>query len=35
MVMTNPPLSITEEELDEGFAIIDEALKVTDQAVTA
>jgi taurine--2-oxoglutarate transaminase len=34
MVMTNPPLSITEEELDDGFAIIDEALKVTDQAVT-
>ena len=25
-VMTNPPLCITEEELDEGFAVIDEAL---------
>ncbi len=28
----NPPLSITEEELLEGFAIIDRALELTDQA---
>ncbi len=30
---TNPPLSITEEELREGFAIIDRALAITDRAV--
>ena len=32
-IMTNPPLCITEEQLQEGFAIIDEALDVADQAV--
>jgi taurine--2-oxoglutarate transaminase len=32
-IMTNPPLCITEEQLDEGFAIIDEALVVADGAV--
>ena len=31
---TNPPLSITEDELQEGFDIIDRALSITDQAVT-
>ncbi len=30
---TNPPLSITEDELREGFAIIDRALELTDLAV--
>jgi taurine---2-oxoglutarate transaminase len=30
---TNPPLSITETELAEGFAIIDRALTITDKAV--
>jgi taurine--2-oxoglutarate transaminase len=30
---TNPPLSITESELREGFAIIDRALAITDRAV--
>ena len=30
---TNPPLCITEEQLREGFAIIDAALEVTDAAV--
>jgi taurine---2-oxoglutarate transaminase len=30
---TNPPLSITEDELREGFAIIDRALTIADQAV--
>ena len=30
---TNPPLCITAEQLDEAFAIIDGALKVTDAAV--
>jgi taurine---2-oxoglutarate transaminase len=30
---TNPPLSITDAELREGFAIIDAALKVTDEAL--
>jgi taurine--2-oxoglutarate transaminase len=30
---TNPPLSITEQELREGFAIIDRGLAVTDKAV--
>ena len=28
-----PPLSITEDELREGFAIIDRALEITDAAV--
>jgi taurine--2-oxoglutarate transaminase len=32
---TNPPLTISEEELREGFAIIDKALDITDQAVRA
>jgi taurine--2-oxoglutarate transaminase len=31
--MTNPPLSITEAELREGFAIIDKALEIADRAV--
>ena len=31
---TNPPLSITEDELREGFAIIDRALAITDAAVS-
>jgi taurine--2-oxoglutarate transaminase len=30
---TNPPLSITEEQLREAFAIIDRALEMTDAAV--
>jgi taurine--2-oxoglutarate transaminase len=30
---TNPPLTITEDELSEGFAIIDRALAITDQSV--
>jgi taurine--2-oxoglutarate transaminase len=30
---TNPPLSITEAELREGFAIIDAALTLTDQSI--
>jgi len=30
---TNPPLSITEAELREGFAIIDRGLQITDDAV--
>ena len=30
---TNPPLSITETELREGFAIIDRALAITDESV--
>jgi len=33
-IMTNPPLCITEEQLDEGFSIIDAALDVADRAVT-
>jgi taurine---2-oxoglutarate transaminase len=32
-VMTNPPLCITEEQLEEGFAIVDEALEVADAAI--
>jgi taurine---2-oxoglutarate transaminase len=32
-LFTNPPLCITEEQLREGFAIIDTALEVTDAAV--
>jgi taurine---2-oxoglutarate transaminase len=31
-IMTNPPLCITEEQLQEGFEIIDEALVVADEA---
>jgi 4-aminobutyrate aminotransferase-like enzyme len=30
---TNPPLVITEAQLDEGLAIIDQALAITDAAV--
>ncbi len=33
-VMTNPPLCITEEQLDEGFAVISDALAVADRSVT-
>jgi taurine---2-oxoglutarate transaminase len=33
-IHTNPPLVITEAELDEGFAIIDRALDIADRAVT-
>jgi taurine--2-oxoglutarate transaminase len=33
-IMTNPPLCITEEQLEEGFAIIDEALDIADRVVT-
>ncbi|HET8525381.1 MAG TPA: aminotransferase class III-fold pyridoxal phosphate-dependent enzyme [Actinomycetota bacterium] len=32
-IMTNPPLPITEEQLAEGFGIIDEALDIADRAV--
>ena len=32
-VFTNPPLCITEEQLREGFAIIDKALDATDAAI--
>jgi taurine--2-oxoglutarate transaminase len=32
---TNPPLSITEDELREGFDIIDRALAITDQAAAS
>jgi taurine--2-oxoglutarate transaminase len=32
-IMTNPPLCINEEELAEGFAIIDKALDIADRAV--
>jgi len=33
-IHTNPPLSITAAQLAEGFAIIDRALDIADQAVT-
>jgi taurine---2-oxoglutarate transaminase len=32
-IMTNPPLTITEDEMAEGFAIIDAALDLADQGV--
>ncbi len=32
-IMTNPPLTITEEQLAEGFAIIDKALDAADEGV--
>jgi 4-aminobutyrate aminotransferase-like enzyme len=31
--MTNPPLCISEHELDEGFEILDSALEIGDRAV--
>ncbi|HEY7133226.1 MAG TPA: aminotransferase class III-fold pyridoxal phosphate-dependent enzyme [Candidatus Limnocylindrales bacterium] len=34
-IHTNPPLCITEEQLAEGFAILDGALEIADQTVTA
>ncbi|MCF6277776.1 MAG: aminotransferase class III-fold pyridoxal phosphate-dependent enzyme [Anaerolineales bacterium] len=33
-VLIMPPLRITEAQLAEGFAVLDEALKITDEAVT-
>lgn len=33
-VMCNPPLCITEEQLREGFAVIDRGLEITDAVVT-
>ncbi len=33
-IMTNPPLCITEAELEEGFEILDSALEIGDRAVT-
>ncbi|QXJ21087.1 aminotransferase class III-fold pyridoxal phosphate-dependent enzyme [Actinomadura graeca] len=35
MVHTNPPLCVTEEQLEEGFAILDAAFEITDRAVGA
>ena len=32
-IMTNPPLCITEEQLEEGFAIVDEVLAIADREV--
>src|SRR5438477_840669 len=32
-IMTNPPLCITEAELDEGFEILDSALEIGDRAI--
>jgi taurine--2-oxoglutarate transaminase len=34
MIHTNPPLCITEEQIGEGFEIIDRALEIADKAVT-
>jgi taurine--2-oxoglutarate transaminase len=33
-IMTNPPLSITADQLEEGFAIIDDALGIADAATS-
>jgi taurine--2-oxoglutarate transaminase len=33
-VMTNPPLCITEDQLAEGFAVLDQALTIADKSVT-
>ncbi len=33
-IMTNPPLCITEDQLAEGFAVLDRALELSDQSVT-
>jgi taurine--2-oxoglutarate transaminase len=32
-IMTNPPLCVTEAELDEGFEILDTVLEIGDRAV--
>jgi 4-aminobutyrate aminotransferase-like enzyme len=32
--MTNPPLTISEEQMSEGFEVLDEAPAITDRAVT-
>jgi len=34
-IHTNPPLCITDEQLAEGFEVIDRALEIADQAVTS
>jgi taurine--2-oxoglutarate transaminase len=34
MIMIVPPLTITHEELDEGFAVLDEVLAIADEYVT-
>ena len=34
VIMVNPPLIINEEQLEEGFRIIDQALEITDAAMT-
>jgi taurine---2-oxoglutarate transaminase len=34
-IMTNPPLVIAEEELAEGFEVLDKALEIADQAMLA
>jgi taurine--2-oxoglutarate transaminase len=35
VILVNPPLIINEEQLSEGIQVLDEALKITDQAVVA
>jgi taurine---2-oxoglutarate transaminase len=35
IVMTNPPLCITEEQLGEAFDVMDKALEIADQAMGA
>jgi taurine--2-oxoglutarate transaminase len=35
VIMVVPPLTITREELDEGLAVLDEALSVADEYVEA
>jgi taurine--2-oxoglutarate transaminase len=32
-ILIIPPLIITEEQLNEGFCVLDQALEITDQAV--
>jgi hypothetical protein len=32
-IHTNPPLIITEDQMAEGFEVIDQALDIADQAV--
>jgi 4-aminobutyrate aminotransferase-like enzyme len=34
-IMTNPPLCITEDQLAEGFEIIDDVLAIADDAIHA
>ena len=35
VILVNPPLIINEEQLEEGFEILDKALEITDAAMSS